>query len=184
MTQGTRIPLLERDQVSHEVATLYDALLAQRGVVPNMFKTLANVPSVAIGIAGFLRSLLGDSAISGWYKELVATRVGFLNGCDYCVAAHRMSARQKGAPEEKIAAVTGDFESGPFMESEKLGLRCAEILHRSSQGVNDNFFGQLKATFSDGQIVELFTTIGAFEMFPRIIDGLRIPKTPPPPPAR
>ena len=181
MPTSTRIRLLERDQVSPEIAALYDALLTQRGVVPNMFKTLANVPHVAIGIAGFLRSLLSDTALSGWYKELVATRVGFLNGCDYCVAAHTLSARQKGATQDKIAAVTGDFESGPFTESEKLGLRCAEILHRSPHGVDDSFFGQLKTAFSDAQIVELFATIGAFEMFSRIIDGLRIPKTPPPP---
>jgi len=35
-----RIPLLERDQVTPETPTIYDALLAQRGVVPNMFKVL------------------------------------------------------------------------------------------------------------------------------------------------
>ena len=35
-----RIPMLERDQVTPEIATLYDALLQQRGVVPNMFKTV------------------------------------------------------------------------------------------------------------------------------------------------
>jgi len=172
--------MLEREQVPPEIANLYDALLAQRGVVPNMFKTLANVPTVAIGIAGFLKSLLGDTALSGRYKELVATRVGFLNRCDYCVAAHTISARQKGASEDKIAAITGDFESGPFTESEKLGLRCAEILHRSPQGIDDSFFRQLKSAYSDPQIVELFTTIGAFEMFARIIDGLRVPRTPPP----
>jgi hypothetical protein len=43
----TRIPLLERDQVSPELAVLYDALLQQRGVVPNMFKTIAHTPALA-----------------------------------------------------------------------------------------------------------------------------------------
>ena len=40
--QKARIPLLERDQVSPEIAAVYDALLKQRGVVPNLFKTLAH----------------------------------------------------------------------------------------------------------------------------------------------
>jgi len=43
-----RIPLLERDQVPPELAVVYDALLAQRGVVPNMFKTVAHVPPLAL----------------------------------------------------------------------------------------------------------------------------------------
>ncbi len=78
-----RIPLLERDQVTPGVAAIYDALLAQRGVVPNMFKALAHAPELALGVAGFLKPLLADSALPGWYKELVATRVAILHKCDY-----------------------------------------------------------------------------------------------------
>jgi hypothetical protein len=78
-----RIPLLERSQVSEEVGKLYDVLLEQRGVVPNMFKTVAHTPALAVGIAAFLKPLLGDGALSGWYKELVATRVAILQSCDY-----------------------------------------------------------------------------------------------------
>ncbi len=81
--QQGRIPLLERDQVSPEVAAVYDALLAQRGAVPNMFKTLAHTPALALGIAAFLKPLLGDGALPGWYKELVAIRVALLHNCEY-----------------------------------------------------------------------------------------------------
>src|ERR1700693_1693379 len=119
-----RIPLLERDQVSPEIANVYDALLKQRGVVPNMFKTLAHTPALALGIAGFLKSLLSDSALPGWYKELVATRLSLLHNSQYAVSAHALSARQKGATEEQLAAVRADFERGPFTEAEKLGFRC------------------------------------------------------------
>lgn len=78
-----RIPMLERNQVPEEMGKLYDLLLEQRGVVPNMFKTVAHTPALALGIAGFLKPLLGDGALSGWYKELVATRVAILQDCDY-----------------------------------------------------------------------------------------------------
>jgi alkylhydroperoxidase family enzyme len=78
-----RIPLLERDQAPPEIGAIYDVLLAQRGAVPNMFKTLAHTPDLAKGIAAFLKPLLGDGALPGWYKELVATRVALLHKCDY-----------------------------------------------------------------------------------------------------
>jgi alkylhydroperoxidase family enzyme len=177
-TISPRIPLLERDQVSPDIAAIYDALLQQRGVVPNMFKTLAHTPALAQGIAGFLKSLLGDGALPGWYKELVATRLSVLLNSRYAVSAHALSAKQKGASDAQIAAAQVDFESGPFTDVQKLGFRCAERLHHSAQDVDDHFFAQLKSAFTDPQIVELVATASAFELFPRLVDGLRIPTTP------
>src|SRR5437899_3332194 len=170
-TVTTRIPLLDRDQVSPEIASVYDALLKQRGVVPNMFKTLAHTPGLALGVAGFLKSLLGDGALPGWYKELIATRLSVLLKSDYAIAAHALSARQKGASESQIAAAQADFESGPFTVQEKLGFRCAEKLHQSAQKLDDAFFAQLKSAYTDSQIVELVATAAAFELFPRLVDG-------------
>jgi len=172
------IPLLERDQVSPEIANVYHALLQQRGVVPNMFKTLAHTPGLALGVAGFLKSLLGDSALPGWYKELIAVRLSALLGSDYAVKGHTLWAKQKGASDAQIAAARGDFESGPFTEAEKLGFRCAERLHRSARELDDDFYARLKSEYTDPQIVELIATAAAFELFPRLVDGLRIPITP------
>ena len=54
--------MLERDQVSPEIGAIYDALLAQRGVVPNMFKTVAHIPALAQGIAAFLKPIVGEQS--------------------------------------------------------------------------------------------------------------------------
>ena len=177
-TVSPRIPLLERDQVSPEIAAVYDALLKQRGVVPNMFKTLAHTPALALGIAGFLKSLLSDSALPGWYKELVAIGLSVLQNSQYAMSAHALSAKQKGASDGQIAAAQSDFETGPFTEKEKFGFRCADRLHPSPQEIDDDFFAQLKRVYTDPEIVELVATAAAFELFPRFVDGLRIPTTP------
>jgi 4-carboxymuconolactone decarboxylase len=177
-TENPRIKLLERENVTAEAAALYDALLAQRGVVPNMFKVLAYSPDVAKGVAGFLKPLLNDGALPGWYKELVAVRVSILCESEYAIRAHGISAQKKGASAAQIAAVA-DFENGPYSEKEKLGFRLAGRLHGGGRQVDDGFYSQLKSVFDDGALVELFLTAAAFEMFPRFIDGLRIPVTPP-----
>lgn len=173
----TRIPLLERDQVTPEVANVYDALLKMRGVVPNMFKTLAHTPALALATAGYLKALLSDGALSGSYKELIAIRLSVLLASDYAIKAHALSARQKGATGAQIAAARGDYENGPFTEAEKLGFRAAERLHRSAAEITDEFFIMLKQHFTDSQIVELVAAAAAFELFPRFVDGLRIPVT-------
>ena len=175
-----RIPMLERDQVPPELGGLYDALLQQRGVVPNMFKTVAQTPALALGFAALLKPLLSDGALPGWYKELVATRMSVLQGSAYAVAGHSLSARQKGATEAHIVAVKADFESGPFTEAEKLGLRCADRLHHSAREIDDAFYAKLKGVYNDPQIVELIATASVFEFFARFVDALRIPLTPAP----
>ena len=175
-----RIPLLERDQVTPEVASVYDALLKTRGVVPNMFKTLAHTPALALATAGYLKALLSDGALPGFYKELIATRLSVLLNSDYAIKAHALSARQKGATEAQVAAARGDIEDGSFTEAEKLGFRAAERLHRGASEITDEVFAELSRHFSEAQIVELIATAAAFELFPRFVDGLRIPLTPPP----
>jgi AhpD family alkylhydroperoxidase len=145
-----------------------------------MFKTLAHTPALALGVAGLLKSLLGDSALPGWYKELIATRLSVLHQSQYAISAHALSAKQKGASDEQIESVQADFARGPFTDAEKLGFVCAERLHRSGRDLDDELFAKLKTVYSDAQIIELVATAAAFELFPRLVDGLRLPITPPP----
>ena len=179
-TNSARIPLLERTEVPAEIAELYDAVSRIRGVVPNMIKTLAHTPSLALGVVNFLKPLLSDGALKGCYKELLAVRLSALQGSYYAVSAHSLSARQKGASLAQVAAAKEDFEAGPFTDAEKLGFRCAERLHRSPWDIDDSFFASLKSVYTDSQIIELMATSAAFELFPRFAEALRIPATPVP----
>lgn len=172
-----RVPLLERDQVPAEIAPIYDQLYAARGVVPNMFKALANAPALVEGITALLKPLMGEGALEGWYKELVATHVASLNGCAYCVSAHRFLAGRRGATPEQVASLDG-FEAGPFTEKQKAGFRYAGLLHISGQAVDDAAFAAVRAHFGPRELVELTAVAAAFEMFARINSGLRIPVTP------
>jgi AhpD family alkylhydroperoxidase len=181
MSDASRIPLLERDAAAPDAHKIFDALLAARGVVPNMFKVLGHRPEIAQGVAGFLKPLLADGALPGFYKELIAVRVSQHLHSTYAIRAHTISARQKGASEQQIDGVA-NFETGPYSEKEKLGFRLADRLHRGPDAVDDTLYSSLKASFSDPELIELFLTAAAFEMFPRFIEGLRIPVTPPPAP--
>ncbi len=125
-----RIPLLDRDQVPPEIGALYDALLQQRGVVPNMFKTVANVPGLALGFAALLKPLLSDGALSGLYKELIATRMSVLCGSDYATAGHVTSAKQKNVFTDQqlveLVATASVFEFFPrFVDGLRIPLTPA-----------------------------------------------------------
>ena len=178
----SRVPLQERDEVSAEVAALYDRLFIDRGVVPNMFKALANVPALALGITAFLKPLMGEGSLAGWYKELIAVRVASLNQCQYCVSAHRHLAMMRGATFGQIASLEDksredNFEAGPFTEKEKAGFRYAGLLHRSGHAVNEAAFEAVSEHFDPNEIIELTAVAAAFEMFSRFNSSLHIPVT-------
>lgn len=173
----SRVPLAERNDVPVEVAILYDKLLADRGVVPNMFKALSNVPDLVLGIAAFLRGLMGEGALAGWYKELISTRVASLSDCEYCISAHRYLAVKRGATPEQVASYDS-YESGPFTEKEKAGFRYADLLHTSGHAVDDEAFAALNRHFNSQEIIELTAVAAAFEFFTRMNTALHIPVTP------
>jgi uncharacterized peroxidase-related enzyme len=172
-----RISMLERDQVTPELVPLYDKLLEDRGVIPYMFKTVANVPDLALGFAALLKPLMGEGFLPAWYKELIATRVAYLNNCEYCVSAHTYLARVRGASDAQIDGLHA-YEKAPFSEREKAGLRYADKLHTSAQAIDNEAYTEAKAHFDDREIIELTAVAAAFEFFPRFVSALQIPVTP------
>jgi uncharacterized peroxidase-related enzyme len=172
-----RIQMLEREQVEGEIAALYDRIYQERGVVPYMFKTVSHVHALALGFAAFLKPLMGEGELPAWYKELVATRVASLNSCEYCVSSHRYLAKLRGAAGEQIAAIDS-YETGPFTEKEKAGLRYADKLHTSAHAIDDAAYEAVKKHFSDKEVIELTAVAAAFEFFPRFVSALAIPVTP------
>lgn len=54
-----------------------------RGNVPNMFRTMALVPDLAVTAAAHMRAVLNAGTVELRLKELVAVRVSQVNTCDY-----------------------------------------------------------------------------------------------------
>lgn len=66
--------------------------------------------------------------------------------------------------DQKVAELGGWRESRAFSDLERVALEYAERLTHTGQQVDDALFGQVKAHFSEPQIVELTAAI-ALENF-------------------
>jgi AhpD family alkylhydroperoxidase len=174
-----RVRLLTKEEAGSEAAATYDMLLSQRGVVPNMFRVWAHAPAIMAKIAPLTATLLSDGALSGWYKELVATRVSILSDCEYARIAHANLALKKGATQQQVEGLDLLLPEA-YSETEHLGLVCADRLFRSAEAIDDEFYALLQGHFTEPQMVELMGTVTVLLGMTRFINTLRIPITPAP----
>lgn len=116
-----------------------------------LFKTPAGVAWYRYWLA-----LSNDGILPRDMKELCRVKIAFDHACGYCSTVRSSAAREAGLTEEKIQQVW-DFEtSDAFSVREKLALRFAHYLkHDIASADDDAFYAELKANFSEPEIVEL-----------------------------
>ncbi|GAA4896669.1 AhpD family alkylhydroperoxidase [Stackebrandtia albiflava] len=95
-------------------------------------------------------------------------------GCDWCVDFGSWSARGKGVPPEKIAAVPRWRDSDHFDDTERLVLAYAEAMTDTPVTVTDEMVAGLRRVFTDAQLVELTTLIAVENMRARTNHALGI----------
>jgi uncharacterized peroxidase-related enzyme len=174
-----RISRLNRDQVSGESLNNYDRVLLDRGNVPNMFRTMAHRPQIFETIIAHMDAVLKSGTLSTALKELVIVRTSQLNCTEYCLASHTALARRLGWTDEQLAALPTAATSDLFSEAEKVALHLAEMMTVDSHHYSDEDFARLRSFYSEGEVIELMSSIGLFNYFNRFNDLLRMEPTKP-----
>lgn len=78
-----RLPKLTKEQVTGDVRDLYLDVGAKRGNVPNMFRVYAHRPEILKTMVAHLNAVTNTGTVPVRTKELVATLVSRINGCEY-----------------------------------------------------------------------------------------------------
>jgi len=78
---------------------------------------------------------------------------------------------RQGLTEEMVAALA-DFEKGRFTPRETMALRFATLMAQDHHKLDDGFFAELRAHFTDPEIIELGLVTGQFIGFGRLIAAL------------
>lgn len=79
----SRISKVNRDGVAEQVGALYDRVGRDRGNVPNMFRIYAHRPEILTTMVAHLAAVTNTGSVPVRTKELVATLVSRMNGCEY-----------------------------------------------------------------------------------------------------
>jgi uncharacterized peroxidase-related enzyme len=99
-----RLPVVTYEKADVRTKKTYDGIKSKFGMVPNIFKGMANSP-VVLGAYLKLDEMIAGGSFSPVEQDIVRMVVSQYNNCDYCVSAHTMGLSSKGIGNEEILGI-------------------------------------------------------------------------------
>ena len=132
---------------------LLEAVNKQLGVVPNLFRVIANSPAALEGYLG-LSGALAKGQLDARTRERIAIAVAETNGCDYCLSAHTYLGKNVAKLDD--ADMAANREGGSPDPVADAALRFATRVVRERGHVSDQDVEAVKAAgFTDAQVIEI-----------------------------
>jgi alkylhydroperoxidase family enzyme len=118
-----------------------------------MFGVIARQPDLLKTIVPVFAAFFMAGRIPPHLFELMRLKTGEINRCTYCATVRAAGVRDEVGPKE--GAVFGEIDEGALTRREYLGIKLAEYMAGDPNYIPDSFYDELKAEFSEEEIVEL-----------------------------
>jgi AhpD family alkylhydroperoxidase len=128
----------------------------------------AHCPEQALGLMGFGGALKRNRTLPDRLVELVRLRVAFFNQCRSCMAIRYSDAVADGVTEGLVCSLERPQEAENLSAAEKVAIRYGELMATDHLAIDDAMYADLRAHFSEAQIVELGMTVAFFVGFGRL----------------
>ncbi|WP_018998465.1 carboxymuconolactone decarboxylase family protein [Hirschia maritima] len=136
---------------------ILNAVNAQLGTVPNLFRITATSPAALEGYVG-LNTALSKGNLNPATRERIALAIAQINGCDYCLAAHTYL----GTNVAKLtsAEIEANRRGTSTDVKANAAVRFAVELAKERGHVSELAVKNVKdAGFTDGEIVEIIAHV-------------------------
>ncbi len=136
---------------------LLNAVNAQLGSVPNLFRLVANSPASLEAQLGFAGAL-GKGALTAATRERIALVVAEINGCNYCLSAHSYLGKNLAKLDD--AEITANRSGGSNDPKADVAVRFAAKLVRERGQVSEADVSAVKlAGYTDAQLIEIIAHV-------------------------
>jgi alkylhydroperoxidase family enzyme len=168
-----RLPYLDRDQLPEMERDIFDNLLAQRGSIGNIFRTVAHSPLLLRRMLYFSDGLRNRTKLDRRFRELAILTVGRLTNAEYEYVHHQRLAKSVGVRQEQLDRLAA-WETDPaFNEQERAVIRYATEVTQHVK-VADATFDALRKFLDNEQIVELTLNTGFYNMVVRFLVPMQV----------
>lgn len=167
-----RVPLVEPG-TRPELAGIEQRLVAARGQVSLLYQVLLNSAPIADGWEQLLTAVRQKTGVPPDLRELAILRIAVLNRASFEFEAHVPHALAAGVSEAKMAAVREATLGSAFDARERLVLELTDAMTRDIV-VPDALMARLQAAYDARGLVELVTTVAAYNMVSRLLVALNV----------
>jgi len=155
------------------VQALAQQIRQERGGIGDLYRILLHSPPVAQGWLNLLTAVRQRCELPGRYREIVIIRIAILNGARYEHQSHIPHALKEGLSREQVDALADWQSSTLFGEADRAVLAYTDAMTKEIQ-VADSVFAAVRAQFDDRLLVELTTTIAAYNLVSRFLEAFQI----------
>jgi uncharacterized peroxidase-related enzyme len=132
---------------------LLNAVKAQLGVVPNMFRLVATSCAALEGYLG-MNGALNNGELPAATRERIALAVAEINGCDYCLSAHAYLAKNVAKLDD--GEITANRNGASNDAKAGAAVRFAVKVTRNRGHVSEEDVREVKrAGYNDAQVIEI-----------------------------
>jgi AhpD family alkylhydroperoxidase len=123
-----------------------------------------------------LQGFVNRSGLEDTLLELVKMRASQLNGCAYCIDMHTKDARAAGETEQRLYLLDAWHEAKHlYNERELAALAWTEAVTNVADGhVPDEVYEQVRASFTDAELVNLTLAITSVNSWNRLNIAFRV----------
>jgi uncharacterized peroxidase-related enzyme len=152
----SRLTIPSRDDAPVASQPILDAVQAQLGVVPNLFRLIAQSPVALQGFSAFSGAL--QKTLDVKTRERIALAVAQVNGCDYCLSAHSYLATNLAKLSAEEIAL--NRKGGSADQKADAAVGFAAKVTKARGHVSEADVAEVRlAGFTDGQIVEIVALV-------------------------
>ncbi|NNE86665.1 MAG: carboxymuconolactone decarboxylase family protein [Silicimonas sp.] len=125
-------------------------------------------------LAGFFKVKTAITKIDAGLRALLEVRISQINGCAHCVDTHLAEARAEGETQQRIDCLAVWRESPFFTPTERAALAWVEaVTLLPSNGAPDTLYDDLRAHFTDEEVVDITMIVALMNSWNRLAVGFR-----------
>ncbi|MEX1213566.1 carboxymuconolactone decarboxylase family protein [Saccharospirillum sp.] len=169
------MPLISPLDADHnnDVAELAAFFNETLGFCPNSVLTMQRRPAIAKAFIELNKAVMDNQgAVTAEQKRLIAYLTSANTGCNYCQAHTILAAERYGASKARMENIWLFRDSDLFTAAEKAAFEFALAASSVPNAVTDTISAELKAHWSDDDIVEILGVVSLFGFLNRWNDSM------------
>ncbi len=170
------IRVIRENEAKGELIQDYEAVSSARGKVANIMRIHSLHPETMRRHLDLYKSLLfGHSPLPRRTRELIATVVSALNGCEYCVAHHSIALEFYWKDPDLVRRVAENYRAVELSGKERAILEYAEKLALKPSEMREGDVERLRtAGLVDEEILDIALITSYFCFVNRVALGLGV----------